>query len=87
MGKGLKVKEYELRMKNFVMNGSFSFGSVEHIDFGIQYDPSTGIYGRDFYIHLSRPGTELIVQYQAKNEKDIEYGGGYLKIGPKVDNL
>merc|ERR1712238_246181 len=27
------------------------------------------------------------IQYQAKYEKDIECGGGYLKIGPKVDDL
>merc|ERR1712085_190968 len=32
-------------------------------------------------------GKELIVQYQAKYEKDIECGGGYLKIGPKADDL
>merc|ERR1712194_336830 len=29
---------------------------------------------------------ELIVQYQAKYEKDIECGGGYLKLGPKMDD-
>merc|ERR1711957_670770 len=28
-----------------------------------------------------------IIQYQAKYEKDVECGGGYLKIGPKVDDL
>merc|ERR1712166_430126 len=27
---------------------------------------------------------ELIIQYQAKYEKDVECGGGYLKIGPKM---
>ena len=54
--KGLKVKEYELRKKNFAKNGSFGFGITEHIDLGIKYDPSTGIYGMDFYVHLSRPG-------------------------------
>merc|ERR1712066_1003437 len=32
-------------------------------------------------------GKELIVQYQAKYEKDVECGGGYLKIGPKLDDL
>merc|ERR1712139_460562 len=30
---------------------------------------------------------ELIIQYQAKYEKDIECGGGYLKIGPKLADL
>eukprot|EP00932_Pfiesteria_piscicida_P002661 SRR837773.1259.p1 GENE.SRR837773.1259~~SRR837773.1259.p1 ORF type:complete len:175 (-),score=78.14 SRR837773.1259:66-590(-) len=60
--KGLKVKEYELRKRNFAHNGSFGFGISEHIDLGIKYDPSTGIYGMDFYVHLSRPG--LRVQYR-----------------------
>merc|ERR1711937_921278 len=27
---------------------------------------------------------DLIIQYQAKYEKDIECGGGYVKIGPKM---
>merc|ERR1712194_798323 len=54
--KGLKVKEYELRKGNFAKNGSFGFGIPEHIDLGIKYDPSSGIYGMDFYVHLSRPG-------------------------------
>eukprot|EP01066_Platyproteum_vivax_P021379 Platyproteum_vivax@DN9453_c0_g1_i1.p1 len=54
--KGLKVKEYELRKKNFSDTGCFGFGIQEHIDLGIKYDPSTGIYGMDFYVHLARPG-------------------------------
>eukprot|EP00913_Durusdinium_trenchii_P003395 g3143.t1 len=57
--KGLKVKEYELRKKNFARNGSFGFGITEHIDLGIKYDPGTGIYGMDFYVHLSRPGSRV----------------------------
>merc|ERR1712146_369238 len=51
--------EYELRKKNFAKNGSFGFGITEHIDLGIKYDPSTGIYGMDFYVHLSRPGSRV----------------------------
>merc|ERR1712061_669418 len=58
--KGLKEKE--LRKRNFAHNGSFGFGITEHIDLGIKYDPSTGIYGMDFYVPLSRPG--LRVQYR-----------------------
>ena len=57
-----EVKEYELRKKNFARNGSFGFGITEHIDLGIKYDPGTGIYGMDFYVHLSRPGGR--VQYR-----------------------
>merc|ERR1711871_626431 len=35
---------------------------------------------------FSNDGKELIVQYQAKYEKDVECGGGYLKIGPKMED-
>merc|ERR1719502_1426225 len=54
--KGLKVKEYELKRRNFAKNGSFGFGISEHIDLGLKYNPSSGIYGMDFYCQLSRPG-------------------------------
>merc|ERR1712194_456249 len=54
--KGLKVKEYELRKRNFANNGSFGFGISEHIDLGLRYDPPSGIYGMDFYVQLARPG-------------------------------
>merc|ERR1712031_47921 len=57
--RGLKVKEYELRRKNFSATGNFGFGIDEHIDLGIKYDPSTGIYGMDFYIVLTRPGRRV----------------------------
>merc|ERR1711972_889600 len=36
---------------------------------------------------FSNAGKDLIIQYQAKYEKDVECGGGYLKIGPKADDL
>merc|ERR1712039_772937 len=36
---------------------------------------------------FSNAGKDLIVQYQVKYEKDVECGGGYLKIGPKVEDL
>eukprot|EP00697_Spironema_sp_BW2_P016481 gnl/Spiro4/7740_TR4079_c0_g1_i1.p1 gnl/Spiro4/7740_TR4079_c0_g1~~gnl/Spiro4/7740_TR4079_c0_g1_i1.p1 ORF type:complete len:173 (+),score=46.74 gnl/Spiro4/7740_TR4079_c0_g1_i1:62-580(+) len=54
--RGLKVKEYELRKANFSDSGNFGFGIQEHIDLGLKYDPSTGIFGMDFYVVLSRPG-------------------------------
>merc|ERR1712000_680595 len=59
LDKGLKVKEYELRTNNFSNTGSFGFGINEHIDLGIKYDPSTGIYGMDFFIVLERPGKRV----------------------------
>ena len=55
MEKGLKVKEHELRKGKFNKNGSFS----EHIELGIKYDPSTGIYGMDFCEHLLGPGDSV----------------------------
>ncbi|XP_023253910.1 60S ribosomal protein L11-like, partial [Seriola lalandi dorsalis] len=30
-----------------------------HIDLGIKYDPSIGIYGLDFYVVLGRPGFSI----------------------------
>nr|CAD7587102.1 unnamed protein product [Timema genevievae] len=54
--RGLKVREYELRKDNFSCTGNFGFGIQEHIDLGIKYDPSIGIYGLDFYVVLGRPG-------------------------------
>merc|ERR1712105_237683 len=54
--RGLKVREYELRKNNFSNTGNFGFGIQEHIDLGIKYDPSIGIYGLDFYVVLGRPG-------------------------------
>jgi large subunit ribosomal protein L11e len=51
-----QVREYELRRDNFSQTGNFGFGIQEHIDLGIKYDPSIGIYGLDFYVVLGRPG-------------------------------
>ncbi|CAD5194161.1 unnamed protein product [Musa acuminata subsp. malaccensis] len=50
----LKVKEYELLGRNFSNTGCF-----EHIDLGIKSDPSTGIYGMDFYVVLERAGCRV----------------------------
>lgn len=54
--RGLKVKEYELKAKNFSETGNFGFGINEHIDLGIKYDPNIGIYGMDFFVIIGRPG-------------------------------
>merc|ERR1712113_1241110 len=35
---------------------------------------------------FSNEGKDLIIQYQAKYEKDVECGGGYVKVGPKMDD-
>jgi len=57
--RGLKVKEYELKRSNFSGNGCFGFGLQEHIDLGLKYDPSVGIYGMDFFVVLNRPGQRV----------------------------
>ncbi|KAL1774410.1 60S ribosomal protein L11 [Sigmodon hispidus] len=57
--KGLKVQEYELQKNYFSDTGKFGFGIQEHIDLGIKYDPSIGIYGLDFYVVLGRPGFSI----------------------------
>jgi len=57
--RGLKVKEYELRTSCFSNGGTFGFGIDEHIDLGLKYDPSVGIYGMDFYVVLARPGMRV----------------------------
>lgn len=53
-GAPLQVREYELRKNNFSDTGNFGFGIQEHIDLGIKYDPSIGIYGLDFYVVSSQ---------------------------------
>jgi large subunit ribosomal protein L11e len=57
--RGLKVKEYELKKENFSETGNFGFGITEHIDLGMKYDPSTGIYGMDFFVCLTRAGKRV----------------------------
>jgi len=69
--RGLKVKEYELRARNFSDSGNFGFGIDEHIDLGLKYDPSVGIYGMDFYVVLTRPGYRV-----AKRKRAVS------KVGP-----
>lgn len=57
--RGLKVKEYELRRRNFSETGNFGFGIQEHIDLGARYDPGIGIFGMDFYVVMGRPGSRV----------------------------
>jgi len=63
--KALKVKEFELLDSNFSDNGNFGFGIKEHIDLGIKYDPSIGIYGMDIYCVLGRPGRRVATRRRA----------------------
>ncbi|GFP83875.1 60S ribosomal protein l11-2 [Phtheirospermum japonicum] len=70
---GLKVKEYELLRRNFSETGCFGFGIQEHIDLGIKYDPSTGIYGMDFYVVLERPGYRVGRHRRCKSRVGIQH--------------
>ena len=62
---GLKVKEYELHRDNFSATGCFGFGIDEHIDLGIKYDPSTGIYGKS---QATTKTTRMMVTGRARGE-------------------
>merc|ERR1711935_240454 len=73
--RGLKVKEFELRKRNFSDNGNFGFGIDEHIDLGIKYDTNTGIFGMDFYVVLKRSGDRV-----AKRRRQSSRVGGFQKI-------
>ena len=50
----------------FIISGNFGFGIQEHIDLGIKYDPTIGIYGMDFYVVLGRPGFNVAKRRRAK---------------------
>merc|ERR1712073_1593 len=65
---GLKVKEYELKKNNFSVNGCFGFGIQEHIDLGIKYDPSIGIFGMDFFVVLDRPGSRVTKRRRCRSK-------------------
>merc|ERR1712212_1079203 len=71
--KGLKVREYELKKGNFSDTGNFGFGIKEHIDLGIKYDPSIGIYGLDFYVVLGRPGFNIAHRRRRKSRVGIQH--------------
>ena len=59
LGAHEQVKEYELHAHNFSDTGNFGFGIEEHIDLGIKYDPTIGIYGMDFFAVMGRPGLRV----------------------------
>merc|ERR1719168_85601 len=57
-------------------------------DKGIQTAEDSKFFGiAASFDSFSNEGKDVIIQYQAKYEKDVECGGGYLKIGPKQDDL
>jgi len=70
---GLKVKEYELKARNFSTTVNFGFGIEEHIDLGLKYDPNTGIYGMDFYVILSRPGYRVAKKKHTRGRVGVQH--------------
>merc|ERR1712186_269561 len=59
----------------------------EEEDKGIQTSEDSKFFGISAsFDSFSNEGKELIVQYQAKYEKDVECGGGYFKVGPKLSD-
>jgi large subunit ribosomal protein L11e len=64
--RGLRVKDFELRNKNFAESGNFGFGIQEHIDLGMKYDPAIGIFGMDFYVVLKRAGSRVASRKRAR---------------------
>jgi large subunit ribosomal protein L11e len=74
-------EEFELKSKNFSNGGvgkgagGFGFGITEHIDLGLKYDPTTGIYGMDFYVVLKRAGSRV-----AKRRRQKSQVGGFQTV-------
>jgi len=57
----------------------------EKEDTGIQTSQDSRFFGISAgFDSFSNEGKDLIIQYQAKYEKDVECGGGYVKVGPKL---
>jgi large subunit ribosomal protein L11e len=73
LNKGLQVSEYELKDSNFSTTGNFGFGVQEHIDLGLKYDPSVGIYGMDFFVVLSRPGFRVTKRKRAQARIGLQH--------------
>ena len=71
--RGLKVKEFELKRRNFSATGNFGFGIQEHIDLGIKYDPTTGIYGMDFYVVMARQGFRVSRRKERKGRVGLHH--------------
>jgi len=81
-----KWKESEGTQGKFVASAGKWFKD-EAEDTGIQTSEDSKFYGMSAsFDSFSNEGKDLIIQYQAKYEKDVECGGGYLKIGPKMDD-
>jgi large subunit ribosomal protein L11e len=69
----LGVKDRELKDRNFSQTGNFGFGIEEHIDLGIKYDPTVGIYGMDFYVVLARAGFRVAKRKHKRSRIGVQH--------------
>jgi len=75
------------KMGKWVASAGRWFGNEDE-DTGIQTAEIMKFYGiAAGFEPFSNEGKDLVIQYQVKYEKDLGCGGGYLKIGPKQDDL
>merc|ERR1712226_744983 len=82
-----KWKESEGTQGKLVAATGKWFGDAAE-DQGIQTSEDSKFFGISAgFDSFSNDGKDLIIQYQAKYEKDVECGGGYVKVGPKLDDL
>jgi len=81
-----KLKESEGTNGKFVSaTGKWFKDAAE--DAGIQTSEDSKFFGISAaFDSFSNEGKDLIIQYQVKYEKDVECGGGYLKIGGKMSD-
>merc|ERR1719426_578575 len=79
-----KWKESEGTAGTFKLNAG-KWWALEAADKGIQTQEDSKFFGiAAAFDSFSNKGKDLIIQYQAKYEKDVECGGGYVKVGPKM---
>merc|ERR1719352_1915393 len=64
------------------------WNSDEKEDTGIYTSEDSKFFGMSAnFDSFSNKGKDMIIQYQAKYEKDVECGGGYVKLGPKQADM
>ncbi|CAE8709607.1 unnamed protein product [Polarella glacialis] len=79
-----QLKDSEGTAGKFVASAGKWFAD-EAEDTGIQTSEDSKFFGLSAgFESFSNEGKDLIIQYQAKYEKNVECGGGYVKIGPKM---
>ncbi|CAE8678653.1 unnamed protein product [Polarella glacialis] len=77
-------KDSEGTAGKFVASAGKWFAN-EAEDTGIQTSEDSKFFGLSAgFDSFSNEGKNLIIQYQAKYENNIECGGGYVKVGPKM---